>query len=532
MCRSQKSILDPIDQFVSTQDLPTVYKTVVPDAGTSFGFGSIIRFKFPAQGLADLSSLALFFNVQLRTSGNGGRNLVVPNDIGSLFDTCRLVHGRTTVIDEIQHFGFLQSIFADIEEPFDTYVGSNGALMGVGSEQQLGTGTANTVTNRCWNRLNYLNINNVSITSPGWAVKRYMVRPRVGFFQAQKPLPLQFLGEQLYLEFRIKDTFKQCFYCLNNLLGGSAFEANAITLDIGRPLLKYRIDTPNPILNTKIDKALRSGTLQYQWEGIFHQRTGLNIFNAAHTIPIQCNKKRIKRVIAVIRCEIDSVLFNLGQNPHSVYSCLDPRDMTGTANIVDNVRRTSLRSYQWVHNNRMYPENPVEVIQNYSDNTAIPVTMTSMGLTSTTTLSSSAVEAYYNFYETFKDRDQFNPGLNIAKDGAWSYYDLGVTTAVGPVLGNTATSTFTASNSLGGTFPTKLIMTARFTFENGSGVSYALDGKSANMPLQLLLNFNGSANVNDTSTTQGGPHPMFVDTFVFYDKVWTLQQNGIGRIDE
>lgn len=527
-----KSILDPIDQYVTTQDLPCIYKTIVPEMGQTFGFSSVIRFKLPAQGLAHLSSLAFFFNVQLRTSGSAGRSLVVPNDIGSLFDVVRLVHGRTTVLDEIQQFGFLQSIFADMEEPLETYLGSNGALMGVGSEQQLGTGTATNITTLCFNRNNYLNVRNNANNSPGWGVKRFMLRPRVGFFKSQKPLPLQYLGEQIYLEFKLKDSFKQCFYCLNGPLGGSAFEANQIVLDVGKPLLKVRIDYPDTIMNQKIEQALQAGTLQYQWEGLFYQRIPLNIFTASQTLTIQSNKRRIKRVMAVIRSDSDTQLFNLGQNPHLIYSCLDPRDMTGSANVVDNVRRTSLRSYQWLHNNRYYPENAVDVIQLSTENTASPASFTSLGVSSTSTIGSTAVEAYYNFYETFKDWESFNPGLNLHKDGAWSYFDQGTTTASPPVLGNTASSTNVVSNSNAGTFATKLIMSAQFTFENGDGVTYVLDGKTANTPIQLQLLFNGVANSADTSTNQGGPSQMFVDCWVFYDKVWTMEYNGKGEIDE
>lgn len=530
-----ESVFDPIKHYVPTQDMPARFLTVVPATGVTFGFGNTIRFELPAQGFAFLNSLALMINVQLRTTGSLGRNLAFPNDIGSIFESVRLLHGRTVVLDDIQQFGGLQSLLADIEEPLESYIGGTGILKGVGYES-----SQTAVTQLSQQRVNYISLgNNTANNSPGWAVRRFLIRPRMGFFRGQKPLPLKHLGEQIVIEFKIHDSFKKAFYSLNAPVTGlsTSFEASPIILEVGRPMLKVRIETSNPLLDKRLVQSLKQRTLQYQWDSIYFQRLPLSLFNQNQTLIINCSKRRVKYAFAVIKSDNDFNLQNVAQNPNLTYSSLDPRDTVGTS--FDNLRRTSLRTYQWIYNNRAYPHDPVDVMQLTVDPPSSAGTFTPPLASSTTnTMGSSAADAYYQFEETMRGAPfHFNQGFCPGRDGLWQYFDRNLSSQATQSVSNSASTTQTAV----GTIPTKLVMTGNFNFKSATGNHYVLDTKSLNAPLQLQLNFNGTCNLSETNSNQApgangagglGPSSMFVDCWVFYDCIWTLGDNGLGSLDQ
>lgn len=521
---NKPSIFEPIKNYVSQQTLGYTYKTIDPEFGVQFGYGSVIRFRIPAEGLLYPNSLAMFFNLQVRSflpTTAAGRSLALPNDAGSIFQYCRLLLGRTHVIDEIREFGPLNSYMADVQEPLESYTGS-GYLKGIGLETNV-----TNLTQGAALRGNYLNAAvNSTNNFPGWNLKRLYFKPRMGFFQSQKPLPLHLLGSQLYLEFKLFDSFFKMMYFPQS--NNSTTQPSMDILDLSRPQLRYKIEITNPTLDKQLIQAMRRQELQYQWDGVFYDQQNLSLNNQNQLLSYRPNKKRVKSALAVIRCDADITVGNFSQSPTNTYACLDPRDLS-TANF-DNVRRTALRNYQWNFNNFAFPEYPVHVFQlmpqyatapaGISSNAAWPITFDA-----NSTLTCSAADAYYYFEEIYGS----NLGPN--KDGMWGMVDtLATATAAAKTIANLPTSA-TADN---GTIPAKLYMAAKFAYRSCQGdVLYAINTKDSNAPLQLRLAFNGLPRASETGGTWTGPPPaMTVDAWITYDKVFTLQENGVFILDE
>lgn len=525
MCRgkeAQHSIFDPITPIQSTQDPGFRYETLDPQTTRAeYRPGSWIRFELPPEGILYSESLHFFFNLRTDFANTFGRNWAFCNDITTLFQGFRVLYGRTMVLEDIQEVGMLHQIFTNFKEVKDTFMTTRAALTGVGLEQ----GVTN-LTNTALDRSNYHSIGNTGSLYAGQVPRRYMMAIDMGFFKKQKPIPLKFLDKRLTIEFKLQDTMSKVGYLL--LAGGTNHGTISQGFALGKPVLRYKIDYLSFELEAQIRAAMRQHQLQFQWESYYYQRFQLNLNTRNQTLEVKCFKKRIKYALAVIRCEEDSN--ELSMDPTYTYVSLDPR-ATASATI-DPARKTVLRNYQWTYNHRTFPDRPVEVcgvrdvepLVSGSITTATPLLY---GVNDTYT--SSGAEAFYYLQETLAPGEILQGPLS--RDAPWMISDSALGGGAEPITTGASNNSSQAVGAVYRSYPCSFVIAGKFAYDDVSGQqSYAIDGTTLNTTLRLSLNFNAPA-FTTLAGTFGPANPMYVDMWVCYDNVLTLDENGEHYLD-
>lgn len=511
---TRHTLFEPIKPIYPTQDPGFRYVSLDPEINkTPFVGGDTIRFKLPQRGILYPESMELFFNLRGNLLSNFGRFWAFNNDIRTIFSSCRVLLGRSVVIEDTQEFGVLSQLFYTNNDEAMLSTMNAGYLRGIANERA----TAD-LTSGATDRLSYHQAIGTNTLLQASVPRRYMIRLEKGFFgRTQKPIPLDHFQEELILEFRLQSDIFSCGYIVS-----APSEAAALTLDgrnaveVGRALLRFKVENSHPALTNMISQAIAAGQLRYQWEGFYHQRTPLNILTRTQRIEVPCFRKRIKYALAIIRCETD--LTSPYQDATQKYASLDPRVRTDVA----VARNTALRQYQWRYNNRLFPETPVDVCHTRLNENGSTVA-TSYDYDTTTNMTSSGAMAYYYLNEVLAPGKQLIGSMS--RDNPWMIMDGNIAT-----VSATGTITTKISGATGGfqTYPCGFIMAGKFGYTSVDGnTRYALDGTQLNTKLELQLDFQDSA----LSSPVGAPN-MYVDVWVAFDNVLTLMPSGEHRLDQ
>lgn len=520
MCRhseTQHNILEPIQPVTSSQDPPFAYVNLAPDNDKSiFYCGDIIRFSLPETGILFPESLQLFFNLRTDFVSNNGRGWTFNSDIRTIFQYCRILHGRTVVIDDIQEFGqlaFINEIYNNESAliPLTNY----GYLTG----QQVENNVAN-LTSSATDRTGYHNTSNTASTvlTPGHVPRRYMVNLNVGFLHSkQKPLPLKFLKNRLVIEFKLQDSPYTTGYFIGASLAGLNPLRGRDAIHLGRVNLQFKVEYGNYVLEKAIETAIRSSQLQYQWDGWYHQKAPLNNQQLFQRITVNCFQKRIKYALACLRSEADAI--ELDNDATSMYCALNPNAVNpSTSTSVDEARRTMLKTYQWRYNQRAFPDYPIQVAGTRAVETGT-TTSTNLEYPVNVNYTSSGAEAWYYLNETL------HPGKAMVGPFTQDFPFLTID-AVNSTLPITTKQQGAMTNVGTRTYPCAFVIAGKFFYTSIDGATtYAIDGKSLNSKLELFLEFN-----NLPSAPADAP-AMFLDIWVAFDNVLTLEENGMYLLD-
>ena len=542
---------NPVKQFQPSQDLNIESWVRKEAANTKQAFtGQIITFDFDQIGVLDPSSVYLTFNVQNTAywTSVSARTTLFSNDIRCVFNRLRILYGRTCVLEDIQDYGSLTSLFSSQTTDPNKSQSVGSVLTGTQSITAVtNVGRAQT------DRANYHNYNNTNVTDNyiGNLPRRYVVRLNAGLFQQKKWLPLFNLREKLSIELTVADP-RECSYFLNavnaGVVGSQATPPPNNNLFLNRgicvslPELHYTYQQVTPQLQQVLEKQLIRG-IQLQYNSFYHQRFPLNVYNARHSLKIPCIKKRVLFAFAVLRNDEERIQYV--SDPMNTYAALDPRiggNYTGSAprNDYDGPRRTLLKNYQWRYNGQMVPEKPVRVCEGPHTLTASPTSITPIDGSQTYT--GIAAEAYRyanyvlhgNMYSGIPN-DNSTPGLidNFVSQS-------GVTSTVfeGSVINNTNNNSDPlahATTRLIKAYTSSLPIVGKFYTEHMDGETLlALDGTQNNGSLELILQFNDAFRYNSSEPlTYPGLEPkMVVDVWVCYDTLLTLDINNNLELDQ
>jgi hypothetical protein len=521
MCRhseTQHNILEPIRPVIASQDPPFKYVALDPDNNRDpYICGDTIRFVLPPEGILYPESLQFFFNLRTNlVSAIGGRGWTFANDIRILFQYCRVFHGSTLLLDDIQEFGQLAMVL-DLYNSDTTLVPltNTGYLTG----QQLQTAVSN-LTTVATDRTNYHNVVNANTNAPGQIPRRYMANLNLGFLHSkQKPIPLQAFKERLVIELKLQESIYQTGVWSGAAQPVVAYNEIKDTLRLGRVQLHMKLEYGNYELDAAIAAAIRSSKLQYQWDSWYFQRVPLNNRTLTHRIPVQCFQKRIKYAIACLRSESDQL--EADQDPTAMYCSLNPNaTVPNSTTVTDESRRTTLKQYQWRYNQRMFPETPVQVLGVRVPETATSAS-TSLGYPTFQNFTSSGAEAWYYLNETLA------PGKTLlgpfTQDFPWVIMDA---VSASTTFVTTRQNTAITGGSGTTTNPCAFVIAGKFSYTSiDSNSTYAIDGKSLNSKLELILDFNAFS-----IDPAAGPN-MFLDIWVAYDNVLTVQDDGSHLLD-
>lgn len=524
-----KAVQDVPEKYVRTLAAKPIYKT-----------NEIIEFKLDQQGFLDPGSVFLLFTVAIDAVAAANQeipvsgvqpttfNLSFTNDISNIFSRVRLLFGRTGIVEDIQEYGLLQSLFSLVTDTIEDQVSTESLMNG----KSLRAGVAGSnVQNTAFDRVNYHNMSNagVPLTQPiGNVPRRYKIKVNLGLLTQRKPLPLFLLNDELIIQFTVNKLYN-CAYLVNlPVLALPSLTETPIL--VGVPELIYTIQLPSAIETAMANSALRK-RLTYHYPTFVYVNKPLDPFLATQNIKIPLFSKRLLYAIAVIRCENDRSRNVFIQDPNSLYCSLDPRvGRTNTGNNPSNTyqeaRNTTLRSYQWFYNNNAIPEKEVSVVEIDLNSTVALSTVTVKDQKT-----GSAVEALQYLKETLKIRDKV---FNISQNDVFGFYDNYILNAGGVISFNQISNL--ATNNTGNELPyqslraftSNLIMAGKFYSEREGGLLLALDGNSLNANLTLQLNFNNPAKSSVEFPT---PPPMSIDIFLACDGMITVDENRAINID-
>lgn len=527
---SESQIVRPVqdlkERYVRLQASKQLYKT-----------DEVIQFKFLQEGFLDPKSVHLAFTVTVDAPTAGIQAIpgsgVTPtsleftftNDISNVFSRVRLLFGRTGIVEDIQEYGLLQSLFELVTDKTDDLAETGCLITGKAFlNGQSGSSIANTAHDLI-NYHNHANTGTVVGLNTARIPRRYTIQVNLGLLTQRKAIPLFLMNDELTIEFTVNKLYNCAFFSNSPVLGIPSCTETPIK--IGMPELLYTTKLP-----TDIDRALAiqnlKKTFSVHYPSFTYVNQKLDPFLATQNLKIPLFNKRILYAIAVIRCENDRRRDVFIQNPNNLYFSLDPRigrTQSGgnPAWTYREARNTALKSYQWFYNNKAIPEQPVSVIENDQFDSIITYTPTFDQKTGT------AAEALHYLRQTLKLGNFGVIGNNIF--GLYDAYQTpGVQIGVYNRLSNTAT------NSTGTELPyqqyrtiiSSFMMAGKFYSERENGVLYALDGNDLNATLTLNLQFNKAATV---SLEFPSPPPMSVDIFLAYDGVVSINADRSLVID-
>lgn len=523
----------------AVQDVPEKYVRKLASKST-YKTDEIIEFKLDQQGFLDPGSVFLLFTVAIDAVVAANQtiplsgvtpttyNLTFTQDISNIFSRVRLLFGRTGIVEDIQEYGLLQSLFSLVTDKIEDQVSTENLMNGKSLRNGI---SSSNVQNTALDRINYHNVNNagVLLSLPiGNVPRRYKIKVNLGLLTQRKPLPLFLMNDELIIQFTVNKLYN-CAYLINSpVLALPSLTETPIL--VGVPELVYTIKLPSAIETAMANSALRK-RLTYHYPTFVYVNKPLDPFLATQNIKIPLFSKRLLYAIAVIRCENDRNRNVFIQDPNSLYCSLDPR--VGRTNTGANpsytyleARNTTLRSYQWFYNNNAIPEKEVSVVE---------IDLNSADTLSTVTVkdqkTGSAVEALQYLKETLKIRDQV---FNVNQNDVFGFYD-NYMFAPGNTSSFNQISNLATNNTVNElpyqrfrTFTSNFIMAGKFYSEREGGLLLALDGNSLNANLTLQLNFNNPAK---TSVEFPTPPPMSVDIFLACDGMITVDENRAINID-
>lgn len=515
------TIFDPIEKPIALQQPPFRYIKRSPTPNkTKFATGEKIMFAFEEIDYLDPSSVRIIFNASLDMRSIGGRTYCFSHDIRTVFSRIRLLYGNTCILEDLQEQGMYAQLMTRTSATIADMLGSDAMLRGLGTE--VGTGSVQGTVN---DRTNYHHIGNVADNKPNEVPKRYIIKLELGLFKQRKPIPIKYMRDKLRIELTINGS-EDCAYSPNtstNALFTAAVGTRAV--QIGFPQILFKAYQPGTEYDDQVWSILKQSNLQYQFESYYYSRFNLNSYTKTQYLKVPTFKKRILRALAIIRCESDHN--NYAIDSTQTYISLDPRfgvNAAGTA-VLANVaaRETALRRYQWFFGNTAYPERPVDAVELTNNDTSIGGSSTAAHFVDDY-ITDTAAESFYYMQQTTKAPD----GLLIGLDYNWSIASsAGASTpSIMTRQGNTA--------EFARNYPCNYIMAAEFGGTGMDNRKYALDGASTNDSLQLRLDFNkshGEASDFVLGTSSNVPPPMFVEVFVIYDNILTIDANNNVVLD-
>lgn len=529
---SENQIVRPVqdlkERYIRIQSAKQIYNT-----------DEVIQFKFLQEGILEPKSVYLSFTVSVNAPtagiqsipGSGvnptGLNFTFTQDISNVFSRVRLLFGRTGIVEDIQEYGLLQSMFELVQDGTDELTDSTSLLSG----KTLRAGqSGSTISNTAMDRINYHNIgNNATVVgfNTGQIPRRYKIRVNLGLLNQQKAIPLFLMNDELMLEFTVNKLYNCAYFENSPVLGIPSTTESPIK--IGTPELLYMTKLP-----TEIEKALalqnlkRTFTVHYPSFTYINRK--LNPSLTSQNLKIPLFNKRILYALAVIRCENDRNRNIFTQDPNNLYFSLDPRTGRtnhavggGVAFTYNEARNTALKSYQWFYNNQPIPEQPVSVVENEQFTNVVNYFPTPDIKTGT------GAEAMHYLQQTLK-----LGSFGVIQNDQFGFYDSYNNSGIIPSYFNRISNT--ATNTTGTELPYQqyrtvascFMMAGKFYSERGNGVLYALDGNSLNAQLTLKLEFNKSVTSSLEFPT---PPPMSVDIFLAYDGIVSINSDRAVIID-
>lgn len=502
----------------------------------------IIQLKFGREGFLEPNSVYVLFTVFIDAPTTGMQsipgsgvsptslNFTLTQDISNVFSRARLLFGRTAIIEDIQEYGLLQSLFSLVEDTVEDMISTDNLIEG--KSLKIGASGSN-IQNTALDRQNYHNASNagtvIGVSTAGRIPRRYKMKVKLGLLTQRKPLPLFLLNDELILELTVNKLYNCAFFANSPVLGIPS--CTETPLKLGLPELVYIVKLPSSIETLLAEKALQSNfSVNYTTFTYINQK--LNPFLSTQNLKIPLFNKRILYAIAVIRCENDRNRNVFIQDPNNLYCSLDPR--AGRTNHVSGggvgytyygARDTALKSFQWFYNNTPIPENEITAVDNDVFTTPLVYFPTSEQKTGT------AAEAIHYLKETLKIRDK---PFNCSQNDIFGFYDSYQTPGLIPSYYNQLSNT--ATNTTGTELPyqavrtitTSFMMAGKFYSERQGGVLYALDGNSLNASLTLNLKFNQGTKITEEFPT---PAPMSVDIFLACDGNVTMKADKSIDID-
>jgi len=501
----------------------------------------IIQLKFGKEGFLDPKSVYILFTVLVDAPTTGMQSIplsgVTPTtlsftftqDISNIFNRVRLLFGRTAVVEDIQEYGLLQSLFSLVEDNVEDMVSTDNLIQG--KSLKFGASGSN-IQNTAFDRQNYHNATNsgtaIGVTGAGRIARRYKMKVNLGLLNQKKPLPLFLMNDELILELTVNKLYNCAFFANSPVLGIPSCSETPIK--IGLPELIYVVKIPSSIETFLAEKALQQ-SLSVNYTTFTYINQKLNPFLANQNLKIPLFNKRILYAIAVIRCENDRNRNVFIQDPNNLYCSLDPRAGRtnhaggGVGYTYYGARDTALKSFQWFYNNIPIPEKEITAVDNdvfSSPLTYFPVPDQKTG---------TAAEAIHYLKETLKIRDK---SFNVSQNDVFGYYDSYTTPGIIPSYYNQISNT--ATNTTGTELPyqqyrtvtSSFMMAGKFYSERQGGILYALDGNSLNACLTLNLQFNQAV---QSSVEFPTPLPMSVDIFLACDGKVTINSNKSIDID-
>jgi hypothetical protein len=535
-----KKLFEPVQVPTTEQDLPFDYldATILNDKQV-YKKGNVLQFIFPKNGLLIPESVVLFFNLLFEGSSAQARALIPAYDISTLFSRVTVTYGRTVILEDIQEYGQLSQLFSIATKSGLRAVTQAGVFQGetlltssYNAQTRALTFTGGSFSDNAHSRPFYHNPAADVSVAPGQAPRRYMVKLNLGFLQQNKPIPLLYMNEELRLNFYLQDQVQKFAYCVSTTADQSGPVINDFQL--GRPALRYKVYYPSLQLKNQIFNYMSRNMFTLQWVSFQHQKFPLSSTQTNQTVIIKAFRKRIKYALAVIRSELD--LDDPQADATATYVALDPRVPSATGGTsssggtVDQARKTTLKEYQWIYNNRSIPKNPVQVLGVHPIYTFNTTTAPTTVLYSVDAYNgASAAEAYYYFRETLglESKEEVGP---IVKDFPWVTQDSwhGATTGNnrGPINTQLSLSTATTTHRA----PCSFVIAGKFfdtlTLPDGTKQETAVDCTSLNSNLQLKLQFN---NPSGAGSPYAQPYPrMYLDVWVAYHV--TCQINDLGEI--
>ena len=525
-----QTLFQPVNVPTTSQDLPFDYVDApLLNARQVYKRSTTLQFSLPKDGLLDPNSVVLFFNLLFEGSSSQARSFIPAYDISTLFSRVTLTYGKTVILEDIQEYGQLSQLFSVATKSALRSVTQSGVFQG---ETLLSTGLNGPVipalTDNAHVRPFYHNPAALASVAPGQVPRRYMVPLNLGLFQQNKPIPLMYMNEELRLNFYLQDQVQKFAYCISSV----ALQTGPVINDfqLGQPVLRYKVYYPSLQLKNQIFNHMTQNKFTLQWTSFQHQKIPLSSTQTNHTLIIKAFRKRIKYALAVIRSELD--IDDPQADATATYVALDPRvpSLTSSGDTVDQARKTTLKEYQWIYNNRAIPQNPVQVLGVHPAYTFDTITAPTGALYSVDAYAgASGAEAYYYLRETLglASDDDVGP---MVKDFPWVTQDSwhGATTGASrfPITTQLNLSLATTTRRA----PCNFVIAGKFfdtvTLPDGTLEETTIDCTSLNSNLQLKLQFNNASGAGSGYST---PYPqMYIDVWVAYNV--TCQINDLGEI--
>jgi hypothetical protein len=525
-----KSVQDIKEKYIRELAAKNVYQT-----------DETITFKFGRDGFLDPGSVYILFTVWVNANTTGmqaipgsgvsptGLNFTFTQGISNVFSRVRLLFGNTGIVEDIQEYGLLKSLFSLVEITFQDMVSTDNLIEG--NSLKIGS-SGSSIQNTALDRRNYHNVGNntttIGLGNAGRIARRYKMKLELGLLNQKRPLPLFLLNDELIVELTVNKLYNCAFFADCPVVGIPSVTETPIK--IGLPEMVYVVKLPSGIERVLAEKALLS-RMSLTYTTFTYINKKIDPFSATQNLTIPLFNKRILYAIAVIRCENDRNRNVFCQDPNNLYCSLDPR--TGRTNAAGGgvafthygARDTALRSYQWFYNNSPIPEKEISVINNDSFVSTLTYFPTPDQKTGT------APEAIHYLKETLNMRDK---SFGLSQNDIFGFYDAYNNPGITPSYYNNISNT--ATNTTGTALPyqqfrtvtSSFMIAGKFYSQRDSGVLYALDGNSLSATLTLKLNFNQAFTVSSDFST---PPPMSVDIFLACDGNVSIDRDKTISID-